>query len=59
MREALNGVDLTQIDSLDDLANELKKKSNSRGLKRHVIAFDLKIEVLKKNTKEPYKPMMV
>ncbi|EJB59673.1 hypothetical protein HPHPH36_1089 [Helicobacter pylori Hp H-36] len=48
MREALNGVDLTQIDSLDDLANELKKKSNSRGLKRHAIAFDLKIEVLKR-----------
>ncbi|EJC14701.1 hypothetical protein HPHPP25_1282 [Helicobacter pylori Hp P-25] len=35
MREALNGVDLTQIDSLDDLTNELKKeKSNSRGLKK-------------------------
>ncbi|EMG81918.1 hypothetical protein HMPREF1394_01110 [Helicobacter pylori GAM105Ai] len=47
MREALNGVNLTQIDSLDDLTNELKK-SNSRGLKRHVIAFDLKIEVLKR-----------
>ncbi|EJC00288.1 hypothetical protein HPHPP2B_1005 [Helicobacter pylori Hp P-2b] len=49
MREALSGVNLTQIDSLDELANELKKeKSNSRGLKRHVIAFDLKIEVLKR-----------
>ncbi|EJB47546.1 hypothetical protein HPHPA17_0993 [Helicobacter pylori Hp A-17] len=37
MREALNGVDLTQIDSLDELANELKKKSNSRGLKKGML----------------------
>ncbi|MGT0099651.1 hypothetical protein V5H72_06790 [Helicobacter pylori] len=30
MRDALNGVNLTQIDSLDDLTNELKRK-NSKG----------------------------
>ncbi|WRD56961.1 hypothetical protein E5E66_04440 [Helicobacter pylori] len=30
MRDALNGVNLTQIDSLDDLTNELKKE-NSKG----------------------------
>ncbi|UOS69374.1 hypothetical protein [Helicobacter pylori] len=30
MREALNGVNLTQIDSLDDLTNELKRE-NSKG----------------------------
>ncbi len=30
MREALNGINLTQIDSLDDLTNELKRK-NSKG----------------------------
>ncbi len=28
MREALNGVDLTQIDSLDNLTNELKRENN-------------------------------
>ncbi|WRE77512.1 hypothetical protein KVE96_02375 [Helicobacter pylori] len=28
MREALNGVNLTQIDSLDDLTNELKRENN-------------------------------
>ncbi|MBM0599465.1 hypothetical protein [Helicobacter pylori] len=28
MRDALNGVNLTQIDSLDDLANELKRENN-------------------------------
>ncbi|WP_208391035.1 type II toxin-antitoxin system HP0895 family antitoxin [Helicobacter pylori] len=28
MREALNGVNLTQIDSLDDLINELKRENN-------------------------------
>lgn len=27
MRDALNGVNLTQIDSLDDLTNELKRES--------------------------------
>ncbi len=26
MREALNGVNLTQIDNLDDLTNELKRE---------------------------------
>ncbi|WQW65454.1 hypothetical protein KVL31_01580 [Helicobacter pylori] len=36
MRDALNGVDLTQIDSLDKLTNELKK-SNSRGLKKGML----------------------
>ncbi|GAA8666284.1 hypothetical protein HpDR79_14490 [Helicobacter pylori] len=57
MREALSGVNLTQIDSLDELANELKKeKSNSRGLKRHVIAFGLKIEVLKRIQKNLTSP---
>ncbi|GAA8003931.1 hypothetical protein HpMS63_13550 [Helicobacter pylori] len=30
MREALNGINLTQIDSLDDFTNELKRK-NSKG----------------------------
>ncbi len=30
MRDALNGVNLTQIDSLDDLTNELKRE-NSKG----------------------------
>ncbi|GAA8468195.1 hypothetical protein HpNP74_27890 [Helicobacter pylori] len=30
MRDALNGVNLTQIDSLDDLINELKRE-NSKG----------------------------
>lgn len=30
MREALNGVNLTQIDSLDNLINELKRE-NSKG----------------------------
>ncbi|WRA40989.1 hypothetical protein KVJ61_01545 [Helicobacter pylori] len=30
MRDALNGINLTQIDSLDDLTNELKRK-NSKG----------------------------
>ncbi|WRA95693.1 hypothetical protein E5L37_01565 [Helicobacter pylori] len=30
MREALNGVNLTQIDSLDDLTNELKRE-NGKG----------------------------
>ncbi|NHB50463.1 hypothetical protein EXS88_00015 [Helicobacter pylori] len=30
MREALNGINLTQIDSLDDLTNELKRE-NSKG----------------------------
>ncbi|GAA8791506.1 hypothetical protein Kyoto148B_05490 [Helicobacter pylori] len=30
MRDALNGVNLTQIDSLDDLANELKRE-NGKG----------------------------
>ncbi|GAA8802187.1 hypothetical protein BTM150_09800 [Helicobacter pylori] len=30
MRDALNGVDLTQIDSLGDLTNELKRE-NSKG----------------------------
>ncbi|WP_231168674.1 hypothetical protein [Helicobacter pylori] len=30
MREALNGVNLAQIDSLDDLTNELKRE-NSKG----------------------------
>ncbi|WP_120834634.1 hypothetical protein [Helicobacter pylori] len=30
MRDALNGVDLTQIDSLDDLTNELKRE-NGKG----------------------------
>ncbi|EMH30133.1 hypothetical protein HMPREF1421_00360 [Helicobacter pylori GAM265BSii] len=49
MREALNGVDLIKMEGLDELANELKKeKSNSRGLKRHALAFGLKIEVLKR-----------
>ncbi|WRD18022.1 hypothetical protein E5K57_04120 [Helicobacter pylori] len=28
MRDALNGVNLTQIDSLDDLTNELKREIN-------------------------------
>ncbi|MGL2690110.1 hypothetical protein ACQJ7R_00950 [Helicobacter pylori] len=28
MREALNGVNLTQIDSLDDFTNELKRENN-------------------------------
>ncbi|MGL2805746.1 hypothetical protein ACQJ9Q_01760 [Helicobacter pylori] len=28
MRDALNGVNLTQIDSLDDLTNELKRESS-------------------------------
>ncbi len=28
MREALNGVNLTQIDSLDDLTNKLKRENN-------------------------------
>lgn len=28
MRDALNGVKLTQIDSLDDLTNELKRENN-------------------------------
>ncbi|GAA7866313.1 hypothetical protein HpMS191_04750 [Helicobacter pylori] len=28
MREALNGINLTQIDSLDDLTNELKRENN-------------------------------
>ncbi|MFP6351768.1 hypothetical protein ACLGEU_07680 [Helicobacter pylori] len=28
MREALNGVNLTQIDRLDDLTNELKRENN-------------------------------
>ncbi|RVZ55370.1 hypothetical protein EC573_07755 [Helicobacter pylori] len=28
MRDALNGVSLTQIDSLDDLTNELKRENN-------------------------------
>ncbi|WQW98249.1 hypothetical protein FE357_01555 [Helicobacter pylori] len=28
MRDALNGVNLTQIDSLDDLINELKRENN-------------------------------
>ncbi|GAA7899158.1 hypothetical protein HpBT039_14560 [Helicobacter pylori] len=28
MRDALNGVNLTQIDSLDDLTNELKRENN-------------------------------
>lgn len=28
MREALNGVNLTQIDSLDDLTSELKRENN-------------------------------
>ncbi|GAA7854501.1 hypothetical protein HpMS178_05470 [Helicobacter pylori] len=32
MRDALNGVNLTQIDSLDDLTNELKRE-NSKGFK--------------------------
>ncbi|EJC06770.1 hypothetical protein HPHPP11B_1117 [Helicobacter pylori Hp P-11b] len=57
MREALNGVNLTQIDSLNDLTNELKKeKSNSRGLKRHALAFGLKIEVLKRIQKNLTSP---
>ncbi|WP_181323390.1 hypothetical protein [Helicobacter pylori] len=30
MRDVLNGVNLTQIDSLDDLTNELKRE-NSKG----------------------------
>ncbi|GAA7112273.1 hypothetical protein BD0027_05600 [Helicobacter pylori] len=30
MREALNGINLTQIDSLDDFTNELKRE-NSKG----------------------------
>ncbi len=30
MRETLNGINLTQIDSLDDFTNELKRK-NSKG----------------------------
>ncbi|GAA8294797.1 hypothetical protein HpBT203_12870 [Helicobacter pylori] len=30
MRDALNGVNLTQIDSLDDLTNELKRE-NGKG----------------------------
>ncbi|GAA9599501.1 hypothetical protein UBN86_06440 [Helicobacter pylori] len=30
MRDALNGINLTQIDSLDDFTNELKRK-NSKG----------------------------
>ncbi|PDW29749.1 hypothetical protein [Helicobacter pylori] len=28
MRDVVNGVNLTQIDSLDDLANELKRENN-------------------------------
>ncbi len=28
MRDAVNGVNLTQIDSLDDLTNELKRENN-------------------------------
>ncbi len=28
MRDALNGVNITQIDSLDDLTNELKRENN-------------------------------
>ncbi|WQY66302.1 hypothetical protein E5L64_04035 [Helicobacter pylori] len=28
MREALNGINLTQIDSLDDFTNELKRENN-------------------------------
>ncbi|PUD20960.1 hypothetical protein C2S04_01235 [Helicobacter pylori] len=28
MRDALNGINLTQIDSLDDLTNELKRENN-------------------------------
>ncbi|WQY48452.1 hypothetical protein KVL33_01545 [Helicobacter pylori] len=32
MRDALNGVNLTQIDSLDDFTNELKRE-NSKGFK--------------------------
>ncbi|MCQ2868400.1 hypothetical protein JT255_07735 [Helicobacter pylori] len=28
MRDAANGVNLTQIDSLDDLTNELKRENN-------------------------------
>ncbi|GAA8136690.1 hypothetical protein HpDR134_05770 [Helicobacter pylori] len=49
MREALSGVELIKMEGLDELTNELKKKSNSRGFeKRHVIAFGLKIEVLKR-----------
>ncbi|UOR71172.1 hypothetical protein [Helicobacter pylori] len=32
MRDALNGVNLTQIDSLDDLTNELKRE-NGKGFK--------------------------
>ncbi|GAA8722380.1 hypothetical protein HpDR94b_12510 [Helicobacter pylori] len=57
MREALNGVELIKMEGLDDLANELKKeKSNSRGLKRHVIAFGLKIEVLKRIQKNLTSP---
>ncbi|WP_367703237.1 hypothetical protein, partial [Helicobacter pylori] len=28
MRDALNGVNLTQIDNLDDLTNELKRENN-------------------------------
>ncbi|EKE95784.1 hypothetical protein [Helicobacter pylori] len=28
IRDALNGVNLTQIDSLDDLTNELKRENN-------------------------------
>ncbi|EJB96308.1 hypothetical protein HPHPH34_1354 [Helicobacter pylori Hp H-34] len=35
------------MEGLDELTNELKK-SNSRGLKRHALAFGLKIEVLKR-----------
>ncbi|GAA8647513.1 hypothetical protein HpDR76_08210 [Helicobacter pylori] len=55
MREALNGVELIKMEGLDELTNELKK-SNSRGLKRHVIAFGLKIEVLKKIQKNLTNP---
>ncbi|GAA8162947.1 hypothetical protein HpDR146_01680 [Helicobacter pylori] len=57
MREALSGVNLIKMEGLDDLTNELKKeKSNSRGLKRHVIAFGLKIEVLKRIQKNLTSP---
>ncbi|EJB40843.1 hypothetical protein HPHPA5_1552 [Helicobacter pylori Hp A-5] len=45
------------MEGLDDLTNELKKeKSNSRGLKRHAIAFGLKIEVLKRIQKNLTSP---
>ncbi|GAA8190887.1 hypothetical protein HpDR153_05480 [Helicobacter pylori] len=57
MREALSGVELIKMEGLDELTNELKKeKSNSRGLKRHVIAFGLKIEVLKRIQKNLTSP---